>query len=1045
MKTSIIILTYNQLSYTQKCIESIRKYTLRATYEIIVVDNHSTDGTVEWLRGQKDLITVFNEDNLGFPSGCNIGIKSSSGDNVLLLNNDVVVTPYWLENLLEALYSSDKIGAVGAVSNSCSYYQSIPVSYTSDSEMIAFGEKNNIANKGIWEERLLLIGFCMLIKREVIEKVGLLDEIFTPGNFEDDDYSLRIRLAGYKLLLCRDSFIHHYGSVSFGNNFARFYSILQENKRKFQNKWGFEANYSTFIRGEIINLIKEDKAVPLKVLEVGCACGGTLLEIKNRYKNAQLFGIELNAASAKIASLIAEVKSTNVESEKLDYEENFFDYIIFADVLEHLVDPWSVLTAMKKYLKPQGKILASIPNVMHYTVIRDLLNGNWNYSDAGILDKTHLRFFTLNQIMAMFKASGYGNIEYSTNLLVSSNEDINFIDSLAILGNPAAKNQFSVYQYIVKAPKVSLIEESLPNSNDLAINQNKTFVTLFPEAENVHLTKDVGMIPFIFHKYFKFNSKIACYNNGAYPYLDREVKGLKLDFIENTGDSFVDGFNYIKRNAAQIDVLHLFHLLGRSLAWIQTYKALNPYGKVYLKLDSDLCITQMTLTQQQIDILKMCDLITVETKYLYEYLNQHWPVKVEYAPNGFYDYGIRKDVSFYHKEDIICTAGRIGLYFKAHEMLLEAFKLAFDFIPNWKLKLIGSIDESFKSYLTNFLKENPALKDNIIVTGFIENKEALEEEYRKCKVYCQTSRGESFGIATVEALKNGCFILSSNIVSAADITDNKKYGDIFPVDSVEELSKMLIKHCLDNNCLEKNCLPAQKFAYENFYWPKICCKINKLLTSSQLDEEFEGIKKLVMNFSQNNDDRDITFVNRFKYYPIALKMNFWENHFELSAFNSYKEMQGSILDFGCGSGHLDILLARQGRQIHGIDYSPLAIAIADFLALKEEPEVKLRVSFSLQDICNTEEADKVYDCVWACHVFEHIEDPKPIIEGLRKLVRQEAYMLIAVPLKNAYDSPEHVHHFENADALRRHLQDYIKIVKIDTDIENQVLRALCQF
>ncbi|MDT8717980.1 glycosyltransferase [Clostridium sp. 19966] len=838
MKTSIIILTYNQLAYTKKCLDSIKKYTQETTYEIIIVDNNSTDGTVEWLKSQKDLITIFNDDNLGFPKGCNLGIENSTGDNILLLNNDVIVTPHWLENLLDALYSSDKIGAVGAVSNYCSYYQSIPVSYSNDAEMIEFAQKNNLTNKGIWDERLLLIGFCMLIKKEVVEKVGYLDELFTPGNFEDDDYSLRIRLAGYKLLLCRDVFIHHYGSASFGSTGDMFYNVFQLNKKKFEDKWGFDANYSTFIRGDIINLIKADKNAALKVLEIGCACGGTLLEIKNHYKNAELFGIELNSNTTKISSLIADIKNSNIEKEELAYEENYFDYIIFADVLEHLLNPWQVLTNIKKYLKHDGNILASIPNVMHYSVIRDLLNGNWNYVDAGILDKTHLRFFTYNQIISMFKNCGYNILQCNTNLLVSTNEDIDFINSLAILSNEANKYQFSVYQYIISASKAEPIKESIvpvEPSGEYTKNRGKLFVTLFPETENVHLTKDVGMIPFLMHKYFNYNSKIVCYKNGSYPYLNKEVLGLNLDFLENTDNDLIDGNNYIKKNAKNIAVLHIFHFLQRSLVWIQTYKSLNPRGKIYLKLDANINILNYNLTPQQIEILQLCDLITVETKYLYEYLNNHWKIKVEYLPNGFYDISNHQEANYYEKENIICTAGRIGFYLKSHEILLEAFKFAASFIPDWKLKLIGTIDESFKSYLLKFFSENPSLKDRVILTGFIGDKKVLDEEYRKAKIYCQTSKLESFGISMIEAQKNGCFILTSDVISALDITDNNKYGEIFPIGSANTLAMLLIKYCTNEYLLENNCLPAQQFAYDNFYWPKICSKINDLLNNPKAD------------------------------------------------------------------------------------------------------------------------------------------------------------------------------------------------------------------
>ncbi|MFZ5969494.1 MAG: glycosyltransferase [Bacillota bacterium] len=257
MKTSIVILTFNQLHYTKLCIDSIRKYTDKGTYEIIVVDNHSTDGTVEWLEKQDDIQTIFNDENLGFPKGCNQGMQMAQGGNILLLNNDVIVTPHWLSNLTMCLYSSNTIGAVGAVTNNCSNFQTIPITYKTIEEMIPFAEKNNISNKDQWEERPRLIGFCMLMKKEVVEKIGLLDERFSPGNFEDDDYCFRMRKAGYKLMLCKDAFIHHFGSASFSKSSQEFNNILALNRKKFIDKWGFDAWSPAYMNHGLIYPIGE--------------------------------------------------------------------------------------------------------------------------------------------------------------------------------------------------------------------------------------------------------------------------------------------------------------------------------------------------------------------------------------------------------------------------------------------------------------------------------------------------------------------------------------------------------------------------------------------------------------------------------------------------------------------------------------------------------------------------------------------------------------------------------------------------------------------
>jgi GT2 family glycosyltransferase/glycosyltransferase involved in cell wall biosynthesis/Flp pilus assembly protein TadD len=823
-KTSIVILTFNQLEYTKLCIESIRKYTDADKYELIIVDNNSTDGTVEWIKQQGDLKVIFNNENFGFPKGCNQGIEISAGDSVLLLNNDVIVTPYWLDNLEKSLWSSSIVGAVGAVTNSSSYYQTIDAKYSTIEEMIQFASSYNTSDPAKWEQRIKLVGYCMLIKKSVIHQVGLLDERFTPGNFEDDDYSFRIINAGYKLLLCKDTFIHHFGSASFKKNPEQYNNLLMDNAKKFQKKWGFNPNYSTFIRQEVINNIQDPIDKDINVLEIGCACGATLLKIKDIYKNARIFGIELDESAAQIAKAFADVKAENIENENLSYEEEYFDYIIFADVLEHLIDPWKVLKNMKKYLKPQGKILASIPNVMHFSVIRGLLNGNWTYENAGILDKTHLRFFTLREIEKLFLNSGYMDIQCSSTSIYKNEADEKFINSLILLNNnPEFKNQIETYQYIVKATKLKELDRNIDSKQ---IYEKKVFLTLFPETENVHLTKDVGMIAFLMGKYYNYDSKIACYDNGQYPYLENELIGLKLDFIPKvTGDSVKDGYNYLLNNSSKIDVLQLFHLTDRTLIWIDLYKRLNPKGKIYLKLDANINITQLNIDNSVFQILKKCDLVTVETKYLYDFLNKKWPIKVEYIPNGFYDFNIKEKVLFKEKENTIITVGRIGLPVKANEILLEAFKLASSKINNWDLKIIGPIQNEFIPYLNNYFKENPDLRSKIVFTGEIVDKKILEDEYKRAKIFCLTSKIEGFPLVFPEAIKNGCYLISSNVLAATDITNNTEYGDIFKIDDIKELSELLIKRANDEIYLSKVCEKVQKFAYNKFNWKDICTKI----------------------------------------------------------------------------------------------------------------------------------------------------------------------------------------------------------------------------
>ena len=188
---SIVILSYNNRPLTQQCIERIRETTPEFAREIVIVDNNSQDDSVDYLRQQKDIVLIENDYNAGFPGGCNIGIEAAKPENdIFLLNNDTIMCFNTLYTLRMGLYEKDNYGSAGCVTNNCTNNQSVFKSESLD-ELKEFGRNNNIPNKRS-EIKLMLIGFALIVKRKVLEKVGYLDERFNPGNFEDDDLSLRI-------------------------------------------------------------------------------------------------------------------------------------------------------------------------------------------------------------------------------------------------------------------------------------------------------------------------------------------------------------------------------------------------------------------------------------------------------------------------------------------------------------------------------------------------------------------------------------------------------------------------------------------------------------------------------------------------------------------------------------------------------------------------------------------------------------------------------------------------------------------------------------
>jgi len=216
------------------------------------------------------------------------------------------------------------------------------------------------------------------------------------------------------------------------------------------------------------------------------------------------------------------------------------------------------------------------------------------------------------------------------------------------------------------------------------------------------------------------------------------------------------------------------------------------------------------------------------------------------------------------------------------------------------------------------------------------------------------------------------------------------------------------------------------------------CKL--IIIKHYFNSEFHGILRII----EENPHlvlRDDLLFKRLCLNPDSFYFSFWKNHPDLSTLDRYSELEGSILDFGCGTGHLDILLSRKGRTIHGIDISPLAIRIANYLRESESSIIKKRVSFSAVNVTRDESKIK-YDVIWSNHVFEHINDPSTIFSGLKNWGKEKAFILITVPLGLAYDDPGHIHHFFTQEQLKSHFNKFIDIDKIEINADSNEIRLL---
>jgi GT2 family glycosyltransferase len=242
-KTSIIVVTYNNLELTKLCLHSIFTNTNYPNYEVVVVDNYSQDDTVKFLNELqvKDnrVKVIFNDQNLGFAAANNQGARVSTGEYLVFLNNDTIVTPGWLGSLMMHLQTG--VGMVGPVTNAIGNEAKIYADYHNLFELKLFAHKRAFKFHKIGFPIRVLALYCCMISAELFKKLGGLDEMFGTGMFEDDDFAMKLQAEGLELRCAEDVFIHHFHGASFNKiNEAAIHKLFNENKLKFETKWGIE-------------------------------------------------------------------------------------------------------------------------------------------------------------------------------------------------------------------------------------------------------------------------------------------------------------------------------------------------------------------------------------------------------------------------------------------------------------------------------------------------------------------------------------------------------------------------------------------------------------------------------------------------------------------------------------------------------------------------------------------------------------------------------------------------------------------------------------
>lgn len=270
MKLSIVTLTYNKLEYTKKFIESLYRYT--KDFELILVDNGSTDGTREYLKSLNNVKLILNDENKGFSKGNNQGIEIAEGEYIGFLNNDILLYPDWFEKI-EAVFEKENAAFVSPRHINPHY------DTTDEKTYIEYFKKNFDYRQNYEKSFDECVFSCVITKRDVIDKIGTFDENYAQAFFEDNDFKYRAIQAGYGVFVCNEVCFFHFGSVTSKN----LNQNLEMNRAYYYSKYPF-AEYLSISGAEkyqLQRMTRQFKSFPLnKIYEIYVL--GT--KIKNRLK-----------------------------------------------------------------------------------------------------------------------------------------------------------------------------------------------------------------------------------------------------------------------------------------------------------------------------------------------------------------------------------------------------------------------------------------------------------------------------------------------------------------------------------------------------------------------------------------------------------------------------------------------------------------------------------------------------------------------------------------------------------------------------------------
>lgn len=360
------------------------------------------------------------------------------------------------------------------------------------------------------------------------------------------------------------------------------------------------------------------------------------------------------------------------------------------------------------------------------------------------------------------------------------------------------------------------------------------FFTLYPRGSSIELYKDVGQIPYTLGLRDDVETKLICCYATPEEVKRKGPEGLQYEQIRMIfKNQTLTGLWYIIKHARKVDWFNFYHGGRHTYYWSKLYKFLNPKGKVYLKLDLSYAgCEKYSGDDKELRIFEksvgIADIVSVESEKIKELTQQFTKQNLEVFANGYIDVKKAQPGNAPERGKCFITVGRLGTYEKATDILLEAFAQSAD-QHDWSLKLVGSIAPEFLAQKNEFYEKYPTLKERVIFTGPIYDREKLYAEYSSARVFVLPSRYEASPLVGPEALHCGCrMILTDTIPPIKELTNEKRYGVVVKADSVESLRDALIGET-ERAYSDTDAEEISVYAREKLSWTSICDQLYRLM------------------------------------------------------------------------------------------------------------------------------------------------------------------------------------------------------------------------